>query len=173
MAYDRDCLTETQKGAIAENLVANWLMTESNGRLSPFKPVADDGGIDLLVFDRKTRKTLLIQIKARTRTDAMTEKRRNPRFSIRFATFESSEDYYIVGVLLDKNLSIPEAIWLIPSEVAKEKGLRALKDKEGKAARLVLPCNPSNNSNDQWSDFKTYSPQNFVKLVELAFEARF
>jgi Holliday junction resolvase-like predicted endonuclease len=59
-------ISETQKGAIAENLICNWLMSESDGRLSPYRPVADDGGIDLLVFDRKTRHTLLFQVKSRT-----------------------------------------------------------------------------------------------------------
>lgn len=53
-------ISETQKGAIAENLICNWLMIESNGRLSPYRPVADDGGIDILFFDRYTRRRLLI-----------------------------------------------------------------------------------------------------------------
>jgi hypothetical protein len=34
-------LSSTQIGAIAENLVANELMIESKGRLSPFQPIAE------------------------------------------------------------------------------------------------------------------------------------
>ena len=35
-------LTSTQIGTLAENLIANELMIESSGRLSPFQPIADD-----------------------------------------------------------------------------------------------------------------------------------
>ena len=53
-------LTSTQIGALAENVVANELMIESGGRLSPFQPIADDDGIDLLVYDKVTGNALPI-----------------------------------------------------------------------------------------------------------------
>ena len=46
-------LTTTQIGAIGEDVVSRGLMIASNGRFSPFKPVADDDGIDLLIYDKK------------------------------------------------------------------------------------------------------------------------
>ena len=61
-------LTSTQIGTLAENLVTNELMIESSGRLSPFQPIADDDGIDVLIYDKVTGKALPIQIKARTNT---------------------------------------------------------------------------------------------------------
>ena len=52
-----DCMyavTATQKGAIGESIVAIQLILESGGRLSPFEPLADDDGIDLLIYDKET-----------------------------------------------------------------------------------------------------------------------
>jgi hypothetical protein len=40
-------------------------MIESNGRLTPFQPIADDDG---LIYDKVTGKSVPIQIKARTNT---------------------------------------------------------------------------------------------------------
>ncbi|MCH8158120.1 MAG: hypothetical protein IID18_10300 [Nitrospinae bacterium] len=43
-------ITTTQIGAIGEHIAASQLMLASQGRLSPFLPMADDDGIDLLIF---------------------------------------------------------------------------------------------------------------------------
>ena len=59
-------LTSTQVGLVAENLVINALLKASSGRLVPFRPVADDYGIDLLLYDKVTGRVLPLQVKART-----------------------------------------------------------------------------------------------------------
>lgn len=160
-------LSETQKGAIAENLIANWLMAASNGRLSPYKPVADDSGVDLLVYDRETKRTILFQVKARTHTEAMVERgRKTIRLNIRLATFEVRDDFYIVGVLLSQDLHTPEALWLIPSSVVEQKALRAAKDEEGNPQRLVVACSSSPESNDQWSPYRTHDTAGFIALID-------
>lgn len=46
-------------------MIANEIMIESNGRLTPFQPIADDDG---LIYDKVTGKSVPIQIKARTNT---------------------------------------------------------------------------------------------------------
>ena len=56
-------LSSTQKGKVTEQLVAATLILASNGRLSPFVPLSDDHGIDLMVLDKDTHKTLTIQVK--------------------------------------------------------------------------------------------------------------
>ena len=63
-----DKLSSTQIGTIAENHVANMLMITSGGRLSAFQPVADDDGIDLLIYDKKSGRALPAQVKSRTVT---------------------------------------------------------------------------------------------------------
>lgn len=156
-------VSETQKGAIAENLIANWLMTKSGGRLSPYKPVADDGGIDLLAYDRQTRRTLLLQVKCRTRTDAMTSGKNRAIFRVRMATFETHGDFHIVGVLLSPDLHSPEAFWLVPSAYVQTNS--GTGKKGGIPRELVIECNPSPDSKDKWSSFRTHDPADFVRTV--------
>ncbi|WP_281254265.1 hypothetical protein [Paraburkholderia ribeironis] len=40
-------LTSTQVGVIGENLLVNAVMKASDGRLSPFRPIADDDRLDV------------------------------------------------------------------------------------------------------------------------------
>ena len=41
-------------------------MKASEGRLSPFQPLADDDGLDVLFFDKVTGNSVAIQLKCRT-----------------------------------------------------------------------------------------------------------
>ncbi len=100
-------LSSTQIGALAENLVANELMIESKGRLSAFQPVADDDGIDVLVYDKVTGNACPIQIKARTltiRKRASKERGNTVHFEVRKATFKENRNTILLCVLLDKDL---------------------------------------------------------------------
>lgn len=111
---ESDKVTATQLGAIAENLVATCLIIESGGRLSPFRAFADDGGIDLLVYDKVTGRALPIQVKSRTKTLNRFPKR--VHFNVRRATFNEDQDAYVLGVLIDPGevaWSVKRA-WLIP-----------------------------------------------------------
>lgn len=55
-----NALTSTQRGKIAELHVATALMAQSNGRLSPFEPLSDDHGIDLVVLDKVTSASIFL-----------------------------------------------------------------------------------------------------------------
>lgn len=114
MARDIGKVTTTQIGTIGENLVATQLILESNGRLSPFEPIADDTGIDLLVYDKRTGYTVPLQVKTRTKTI-----KRYPKivhFEIRRATFKSKQDAFILAILFHPRTSAIEVerAWLIP-----------------------------------------------------------
>ena len=105
-------LTATQKGEVAENMVANVLIVESDGRLSPFRPIADDGGMDLLIFDKTTGRALPCQVKSRTVT-----LKRHPNichFQVRKASFNKAT--YLLAMLLDWKKMKPRCFWLIPPE---------------------------------------------------------
>lgn len=158
-------ISETQKGSIAENLICNWLIIGSGGRLSPYQPVADDAGVDLLVYDRDTQRTLLLQIKGRTRTEATTAKKRGVRFNLRTATFEERPNFYIAGVLLDATLQMPEALWLIPSAVVERNAIHSRKDEDGNSTRLAVCCSASCTSGDKWCQYRAHSIKDFVTLV--------
>ena len=105
-------VTATQKGAIGESIVAIQLILESGGRLSPFEPLADDDGIDLLIYDKQTGYSAPLQVKTRTGTV-----KRNPNtvhFEVRRATFDSNVDGFVLAVLLDPDGYEVVRAWLLP-----------------------------------------------------------
>lgn len=110
-------LTSTQIGVLAENLVANELMIESKGRLSPFQPMADDDGVDILIYDKKTGKAIPLQIKARTNTinkRGKQERSNTAHFTVRKISCEAPRQTMLLCVLLAQNLRSTERAWLLP-----------------------------------------------------------
>jgi hypothetical protein len=57
-------LTSTQKGTVNEYLVAASIMLASSGRLSPFVPLSDDHGIDLIALDKLSQRSVCLQVKS-------------------------------------------------------------------------------------------------------------
>lgn len=108
-------ITTTQIGAIGEHIAASQIMLASNGRLSPFLPMADDDGIDLLVRDKVTRATLPIQIKSRTALDRSAG--RTVQFDVRLKTLSS--DGYLLALLFDWQAALVERAWLVPMHELK------------------------------------------------------
>ena len=122
-------LSSTQIGALAENLVVNELMIESGGRLTPFQPLADDDGIDVLIYDKVTGRAAPLQIKARTNTlrKRGSEDRGNTaHFEHSKATIRADRSSFLLCVLLDPSLRSTGTAWLIPigdvPTVANDKG---------------------------------------------------
>jgi hypothetical protein len=107
-------ITSTQLGSINENLVASRLMIESGGRLSPFQPLADDMGIDLLVYDKLTGHCIPLQIKSRTKT--VSKHPKTVQFKVRFATFNPNQLAYVLAVLANTSEMKVKRAWLIPME---------------------------------------------------------
>ena len=109
-------LTSTQIGALAENLVANELIIELDGRLSPFQPIADDDGIDVLFYDKVSGKAIPIQIKARTTTinkPGRQERGNTVHFEVRKATLKDDRNALLLCVLLNESLRFTERAWLM------------------------------------------------------------
>jgi len=152
MGRKKQSLTSTQIGTIAENLVANELMIESRGRLSAFVPVADDEGIDLLVYDKKTGRDLPIQIKARTGTikkPRKEEKGNIVHFEIREAAVKNEKYAYFLGVLLAEDLRITVRAWLIPM-----KDVRKVLNKQKKYGKYIMRASKSLSSRDKFSAYR-------------------
>lgn len=106
-------LTETAIGAVGEALIAARLAIDSAGRLMPFAPIADDGGIDLLVHDRLTGRSWPIQVKTRTKTIAGSKS--TVHFEVRKTTFKSWPNAFLIAALIDIHdgeLAVRRA-WLI------------------------------------------------------------
>jgi hypothetical protein len=146
--------SSTQIGAIAENLVSTALMLESGGRLAPFLPLADDDGIDLLIYDKSTGKALPAQVKSRTVTlnrPGTTQRGNQAHFEIRRATFRA--DRFGVAILVltgSEGYSIARS-WVIPTE-------RLLGIARVTATTVVLRASMSETSVDRYTPYRCHSP---------------
>lgn len=113
MNLDTTHLTSTQIGAIGESVTASGLILASGGRLAPFTPMADDDGIDLLIYDKLTRQALPLQIKSRTRVDDL--ERQTVQFDVRKTTLNPQGGSHLLALLMD-GAALKRA-WLVPMEV--------------------------------------------------------
>jgi hypothetical protein len=168
-------LSSTQIGAIAENLIANELMIESKGRLTPFQPIADDDGIDVLIYDKKTGKAAPIQIKARTNTlkkKGSTERGNAAHFEVRKATYRDDRHALLLCVLLSPDLRSTERAWLFPLHKLHQLS----SEKENK---YMIRASKLLTSNDKYKKYrftnisevtefliKSFESENFLQLTE-------
>ena len=145
-------LTSTQIGAIGESLVAAGLMVASGGRLAPFKPLADDDGIDLLLFDKLTGSAIPLQVKSRTGFDDPRAER--VQFDVRHSTFAGRG--YTVMALVDGTTI--RTLWLIPGDRLAEVAMR-------KADKLVVVACAKTGSNDRYREFRHDSPASVAEEI--------
>lgn len=134
-------LTTTQIGAIGEAVVAVGLMAASGGRLAPFEPVADDDGVDLLLFDKLTGKAVPLQVKSRTGFDD--PKTETVQFDVRHSTF--AERGYSLLALLDG--TAVRKLWLIPGDRLAGVATR-------KASKFVVVASAKAGSKDRYREFR-------------------
>ena len=138
-------ITTTQIGAIGEHIAASQVMLASSGRLSPYLPMADDDGIDLLIRDKITGSTLPIQIKSRTAMDNSTGG--TVQFDVRLKTL--NQDGYLLALLFDWQAASVERAWFVP-----------MRELEGIAIRSQnkLSIRPSvkDASRDRYTPYRCY-----------------
>jgi hypothetical protein len=154
-------LTSTQIGALAENLIANELMIESEGRLSPFQPIADDDGIDVLIYDKKTGKALPIQVKSRTsaiKKRGSEERGNTVHFEVRKATLKADRHAYLLCVLLSENMRKTERAWLLPlSDLPNIASARE--------SKYVIRANMQIATNDKYKKYQCKSTKEVAKEI--------
>jgi hypothetical protein len=148
-------LSSTQIGAIGENLLVNAVMKASNGRLSPFKSIADDDGLDVLFFDKKTGKSVAIQLKCRTKTDSGGN---TVQFDVREATFKEERRAFVVAALLNEKMTEFVCSWFIPMNEVKRVGRK-------KTSKYVLTPNKTENSADKYKEFRCGSVDELAKCI--------
>jgi hypothetical protein len=161
-------LSSTQIGAIAENVVANVLMRDSAGRLSPFRSVADDDGIDLLVYDKQSGAALPVQVKSRT--NALKNKRTGERgnivhFEIRASALREYELAHVIAVLLSPDLASIRCAWFIPMRDIVKKARRG-KDK------YIIRASHGASSRDKFTTYRCGPESTLAQGVVEALEHR-
>ena len=156
-----DYLTPTQIGAVGVSIVAARLIASSEGRLCPFLPVADDGGVDLLIFDKKTRHAVPVQVKTRT-----VELKRFPNlvhFQVRKKTFSETPGTVVVAMLFDWNKQQPRAMWLLPNEVLGRQARNS-------GSNHVLRPSIAAESRDRWTRFRCTSFKELARRLVILLE---
>jgi len=159
-------LSSTQIGAIAENLVANELMIESKGRLSPFQPIADDDGLDVLIYDKVTGRAVPIQIKARTNTlkkKGSAERGNVVHFEVKKSSHRGDRHALLLCVLLSPDLRSTERAWLLPLH---ELPLLA----SVKESKYTIRASKQLTSNDKYKKFRCSNIAEISALLIQYFE---
>lgn len=154
-------LTSTQIGVIGENLLINAVMQASKGRLSPFQPVADDDGLDVLFFDKLTGNAVAIQLKCRTVTlrNSKSKERGNAvHFEVRQATFKEGRNAYLVGGLLNESLTQFECTWLIPMAELSTVG-------NNKTTKWVIRPSKAQDSKDRYVQYRCRTIDELAKRI--------
>jgi hypothetical protein len=154
----KENISSTQKGVIAEHIVANELMIQTDGRFSPFSPLADEG-IDLLIYDKKTGRVVPIQIKSRTGGITKKGKETNTiHFEIRSVSLKNEKSVYFLAVLIDKDIRSVERAWLIPI-----KDISTLLNMRKKQSKYIMRANRSLSTKDKFSKYKC---QNMIEVAQ-------
>ncbi|WP_127900549.1 hypothetical protein [Solirhodobacter olei] len=105
-------LTSTQRGRIAELHVATALMAQSGGRLSPFAPISDDHGVDLVVLDKESGRALPVQVKSWFLS--LDRPVRNVQFDVQRSTFAEGGRGAVVCVVMDPMTLTMIVGWVFP-----------------------------------------------------------
>ena len=106
-------------------------------------PMADDDGINLLIFDKVTRSTLPIQIQSRTGIAQSTG--RTVQFDVRLKTLGT--DGYLLALLFDWQAAAVERAWLVPM---RELESIAIKSK----TKLSIRPSVKNTSRDRYTPYR-------------------
>ena len=147
-------LTSTQRGAIGESVAATGLMLASGGRLSPYKPIADDDGVDLLLVDKLSRSIVQLQVKCRTKVDD--PKAETVQFDVQLNTFSPKAEGYVLGILLSG--AVIQKAWLIP--LAE---LRSVA--RSSSEKLVVVASAKDNANDRFRRFRHDGFESIARLI--------
>ncbi len=138
-------LTSTQIGALGEAVASTQLMSLSDGRFSPFMPMADDDGLDLILFDKMTGQMLPVQVKTRT-TDTLA-KAGTVQFDVRIKTYSERTGEFLLAILLDTKTGNVHRAWLIEMN-------DLINVSHAKRDKLSIVPNASSTSKDKFTEFR-------------------
>jgi hypothetical protein len=154
--------TSGQLGTAAEIMVACQLMLASGGRLSSYVPLVDADGIDVMVHDKVTHRTIGLQIKSWT---FLSESRpQTVQFDVGRNTWRDDPALFLLAVAVDGLTVQLEAAWLFPS--GEVPGIA-----QAGAKKMSLSPNPRITSRDRYSPYRLDGMAAVAAAVIEAFEA--
>lgn len=146
------------KGNIAEDRIKEYILFHSENRLTVFKPILDDNGIDLIVMQKGNFNPIYLQIKSR-----YTDPGEDGTFlQISAKTFHAHPSFFIVGVNFDHDsLEIIDDILLIPSSIADEHA----RDDDNNSNKRILDVSFKKENSNSWHPYLT--PKNELAIALL------
>lgn len=154
-------LTESQKGKIAQDLLAIATVLGSRGKVNVALPSVDDEAVDIIFYLRGgSRKTLFAQVKSRWLSSKGVQKGVF-RTQVRRATFSSRENYCLIFAVCDQEqLQLGQTLWIVPSD-----DFTKLTSGQSNPKRIVFQSNF--DSNDMWQKYRLKLQQLPDRIIEL------
>lgn len=141
-------LTTTQRGKIAELHVATALMAQSAVRLSPFEPLSDDHGVDLVVWDKVTGAALPVQVKSWfLQADKQV---RTVQFDVQKTTHSEGQVGAVVCVVIDPETLAIVVSWVIPLRDISDVGTN-------RPNKFALAPSRVEDSNDKYTRYRNHT----------------
>lgn len=154
-------LSSKQKGEITENRAAEMITLSSKGRLSCFRPITDDDGLDIIINPKGEFKPIFLQVKSRFKLQ------KNNSFiqNVGLKTFSANKHFYLLFMLFNEKSLEVDALWLIPSLDFNRK---AYHKKAGKNYKdfYRFRANPRSTKNI-WSDYLIDKTKLFESLYTI------
>ena len=141
-----DAVSSKQKGDIAEAKVAELITLYGDKSLACYKPISDDEGLDLIVKEKKSLRTIYIQVKSRfgTKSQIVAYVKElslinSPKMAIVFCFFDTEK-----GDLWDY-------VWFVPGNEFKKKS-KAINIK-GHGILLPFIAGRSKKESNKWDKY--------------------
>lgn len=153
-------LTSTQKGTVNEYLVAASIMLASSGRLSPFVPLSDDHGIDLIALDKASQRSVCLQVKSAIARS----KRKTVQFDVQKTTFKSAPDLLLLAILFEPATVSVGTSWLIPMAEVPSVSVE-------QTDKYALTPSTDATSKDRYQRYRHEGPHSLVAALLRIFDA--
>jgi hypothetical protein len=153
-------LSSKQKGNVSENRIVELITLGSQGKLTCYRPDADDDGLDLIVNERENFRPIFLQVKGRFVLN-------NRQFvqNVGVETFKPDKRFYLAFVLFTQERFEVHRVWLVPS---RDFAVKANRKESGKTYKAFFrfSANP-NSSEDKWAEYQLHPASLGSRIVEI------
>jgi hypothetical protein len=157
-------LSSTAKGNIIEDRIKELIILYGQGILNVYKPVIDNGGIDLIVLKNGVFQPIYIQVKSRFNVN----EKEQMVLTVSGNTFKPHHSFYVLGVSFNpQSLEVDDKLLFMPSHDVDELGIR-IKHKNKENIRVVASY--KDQSKSQWSKYLIRKSELVDKLLEKFYE---
>lgn len=152
-------ISTKQKGDIAESRIAELLILYGSESLSCYKPVSDDDGIDIIAKQKKSIKSINLQVKSRY-SDGL------PSIftaTVKASTLVNHRKMAIIFCLFDtQDGDLANYLWFVPAD---EFILKANKLKGGSILGFV--AGPNKKESNKWDKYMIEKKDLANKIIEI------